>query len=240
MTTTKTRRTDHQATHRKSVEQQIALSAQHFESFSRRASVVVAQRAVYWQTITDLARRAGISPEQLAPALAKKNNSATTHARRWAAWLRELDAGRAELVPWQRGNEPIRFAVRRTGSPGPLGWWPVAVQVLRLAIGATLSGAGWLAADAWGESERADAEARKIQAENRSSLIELAKRDPKLAPQIIAAMEEADRAAADAGPDWIDRLTSAAGAGIGGSAITLIALYFILGQRRKNGRRRQR
>jgi hypothetical protein len=216
----------------------IAQAAQHFESYAHEVSRVVARRAVYWQTIKSLAERAGVSLAGFP--IAADNDAATARAQRWQSWLTELDAGRAELVPWQRGNEPIRLAVRRAGA-GPLGYWALVVQVLRLAVGAVLSGAAWLAADAWGETEKVDAEARRLDAATRAQLGELAKADPRLAPQILEAMAAADRAAAGAGPDWIDRLTTGLGAGLGGGMVALAVVWFLsMRGRRKNGRTRNR
>lgn len=219
-------------------------AAHHFESYATAAQSTIGGRAIFWFTLSASARAAGLDPAQLDPRMAERQERATAQAIHWQRWVNELFAGRAELVPYQIGNNPIRLAVRAI-RPGPLGWWPIALTVVRYASAAALTAAGYLSIDAWQETQQTVAEARKLDAESRAKLTVIAQSDPSLAPKIAHAMQAADQAAAGAGPTWIDRITGgmAAGAAGGiGSGLMLLAAFWLFSQsqnRKKNPTRRR-
>lgn len=214
-------------------------AAERFERQARRTTAIVGGRAIAWRSLARQAIAAGMDPAEVAPALAELNARATADAVQWQLWVNELAAGRAELVPYQIGNEPIRLGVRRTDASG-LGWWPIVGTVATYASRAAMVAAGWLSLDAWQDTQQTEATARLTDAQTRAAVSEVAQRDPQTARALLDAMHRADRDGQDAGPDWIDRLTNAAtGAAAGfSSGLVLLAAWWWLTQRKpKKGSR---
>ena len=217
--------------------QAIAQAGRSFEDYATRVSSVVGKRAIAWNSIARQAAAMGMDPATVAPALAQMNNQATADAANWQTWVNDLAAGRAELVPYQIGNEPIRLAVRPTGyRTGELGYWLIAAEILSVASRAALAAGAYFSLDAWNDTKAIEANARNTDAQTRAALVGAAQSNPQLARDLARATREADAEAADAGPDWIDRLQGAAttaAAGIGGAA--LIVLFVLWWQSRKKG-----
>lgn len=222
----------------------LAAAAQQFEQYARDVSPIVGGRALYWASVSAQFQQAGYDPARMAPQLAAENERATRLGVKWQQWINALDDGRAELVPVQVGNGPVTIAVRPI-SRAELGWWPLVVTVVRYASQAALVAAGYFTVNAYQDTQQTLASARKTDADTRSSLAALAEMHPQIAPQVLSAMEEADKAAHAPGPDWIDRLTGAAtgiAAGIGSGAMLLLAWWWFTqrGKRKRNPTRRRR
>ena len=224
----------------------IEQAAHAFEEKATRVSAIVGRRAIAWQSIARAAAAAGMDPAVVAPALADQNARATAEAAQWQTWVNDLAAGRAELVPYQVGNEPIRLGVRYASQTG-LGWWPIASTILTIGSRAAMATMGWLSFDAWNDTQQVEANARATDANTRAALVATAQANPQVATQLIGAMRNADNESRDAGPDWIDRLSSAAtgaAAGIGSGALILLGLYLFTRNKSKprktNPRRRSR
>lgn len=221
--------------------QAIQDAAQRFEAYAVRVTSIAGTRALEWAALVKQARAIGLDPVQIAPDLAAANAQATANAANWQRWVNELAAGRAELVPYQVDNEPIRIGVRRTesGSMHGLGFWPVVGTVVQYVGRAALAVGTWWSLDAWQDTRAIEVEAQRTDAQTRASLAQAAQSDPALARQIVGAMDRASGAAEDAGPDWIDRLTNAAtgaAAGLSSGLLILAALYWY-SQRSKKGSR---
>lgn len=216
-------------------------AAQDFERYARQAAPVIGGRALSWASLVSQFQALGVDPARMAPALAAQNEKATRAAVHWQKWINALDEGRAELVPIQVAGGPVTIAVRAVQDTG-VGWWPIVMTVARYATMAAATAAGYLTIDSYQDTRRIEATARKTDADTRAALSGLVEARPDLAPRILQAMETADRAGADAGPDWVDRLTSAAtgaAAGLTSGALMLLALWFFMrNNRRKNPRRR--
>ena len=232
--------------------QAIAQAGRAFEDYATRVSSLVGRRALAWNSIARQAAAMGMDPATVAPALAQMNNTATADAANWQTWVNDLAAGRAEMVPYQIGQESIKIAVRpRSGQmhglgqvviPTPIGpvpgptFWPIIGSVVQLASRAALAAGTYFSFDAWNDTRQIEAGARNTDAQTRAALVGAAQDNPQLARELARATQRADAEAADAGPDWIDRLQGAAttaAAGIGGAA--LIVLAVIWWQSRKRG-----
>ena len=213
--------------------QQIGREARAFETYATRVSHAAGARALRWEAIQRSAAAAGMDPRTVAPALAAMNEQATREAAHWQKWVNDLAAGRAELVPYQVGNEPVKLAVRRAA--GGMGWWPIVVTVLRVGSQAAMAAGAWLTVDAWQDTRQTEANSRQTDATTRAALTTAAQRDPRIASQLLRTMEHADRAGENAGPDWIDRLGTGVTAAAGGlsSGLILLAAFWYFTQRGK-------
>lgn len=224
-----------------------AQAAQAFELRARQASYVVGSYVLWWRSLArtldsnraalDRAASAALASGALTPAdlagleeTVRLNVLWLERARAWGAAIHALDKGTAELQPWQRPGEQIRFAIVRRDSP--LGWWAVAMKVIAVLPGLIISGVGMYLADAWLTTEQTEADARKLNAQVRADLAKFAKADPKLAVAIADATGRADAAARDSS-GWFETLIGGAGTGAGAGLVALAFLYLLGGKRKR-------
>lgn len=215
--------------------QAIQQAGEAFERYATNVSAVVGRRALKWRSIARQAAAMGMDPATVAPALAQMNAQATADAATWQTWVNDLAAGRAELVPYQVGNEPIKLAVRPAQNSG-LGWWPIAATILQVASRAALAAGTYFTLDAWNDTRQVEATAQLTDAQTRQALVGAAQQNPQLASELARATRNADEESRDAGPDWIDRLqdvTTTATAGIGMAALVILGIFWW--QSRKKG-----
>jgi hypothetical protein len=146
--------------------------------------------------------------------------------------MRALDNGTASLQPYTLPNDAtVRFAVIKTGST--LGWWPIAVQVVKVAGPWVLSAAAVYLADGWLDARKADSAANETRANTENALAgyvqALEKRgDTAGAQRLAQTVAQASQAAnaAEGTTSWLDTLkTAAAGAGVSSALLALGALY---------------
>lgn len=217
----------------------LAQNAQAFERAVRSAEPVIARRALYWASLRATAARLNVDPRALLGELAARNDEASRRAAIWGRAITALDSGSAELVPWQRPGEAIRWAVVAAASP--LGWWALAARVVQVAAGALFTGAGLYLADAWGATRQTEADAKLLDSQTRAELVKIGKNDPQVARTMAEAMAAADQAAAGADRSWLDQITGAAGkAAIGISSGAVITLGVLWALSRNKGRRTAR
>jgi hypothetical protein len=208
-------------------------AAQAIELATRQAARTVGSFALWLASLHRSARRIGVAPAALiGPALDDETRAWLAAALHWGKAVRALDNGTAELQPYQRPGEPVRFAVRRVGGAmDSLGWWAAAVKVLQVAGGAALTGAGYMLGDAWLDTKKLEAAADQTRANVLAQLTAKAGSDPRAAAEIAKAVGQADRDSADPS-SWFDKLTGSAGAGLGGAAVALGVIWF-MGRRKR-------
>lgn len=213
--------------------------ARRVQSYLDRQRPTIAGVVAWYGRLIAEGQEKGLEPAQLfGAAAAERQDGMLASARNWLKVLLMLDGGYAELVAVKRGSEPISWAVRRIGD-GKLGYWAVALQLVKLAAGATIAGASWLLGDAYLETQKTVAETALVEARTRASLAELAKQYPQIAPQIADAVASADRAKADAERGIFDVLgdtVKGAAGGFGAGALLALGLYLVLESRKRRGR----
>jgi hypothetical protein len=208
-------------------------AAARFELYAQQVTAAVCRRFVFAQNVP------------LPVTLKTRNSNADKHAREWAALIRALNRGEAELVGWtealpERGPitaADLRLGIVKTGSlPKAVGVFPL-IPVLVVAAGALASVGTWLVADAWTQAQLIEAEALKVDADNRATITAAITAAPTLADKqaLAAAYEKANKAASAAQPaSWLEQLKAIAGAGassLGGLFdspwLILVGLYLL-------------
>lgn len=221
-------------------------AAQRFELFARAADVRIGGYVLWWRSLAStieanrpaLERRFGaqvaagtLTASDLA-ALSETirlNAMWLERARLWGRAINALDKGTAELQPWQRPGESIRFAVVKSG--GRLNFWPIVLQVISVAAGAVITGIGVYLTDAWIATQQTANDAELLRAKTLDALAKVAANDPQLATAIAQATGKANAASQDTS-SWFDTLTGAAGSGIGGGLVALAVVYALSRGRR--------
>jgi hypothetical protein len=219
----------------------VGRAAQLAEQAARAASPAIGAYALWLHTLGRFAQRRwgalaaqGLIDRLLGPELAASNGRWLAQALTWGTAIRELDKGRAQLVPYTRGNDPtLVFAVEiLSGLHGALGWWAAAAKVLKAAAGAMLAGGSFVLGDLWGQTSKLEAETANLREQTRARLAEVAAQDPRIAAELAKAMSEADKAAArGAQGSWWDEFTGSVGAGTT-SAVLILGLLWFLSSRR--------
>jgi hypothetical protein len=208
-------------------------AAVRFELYAQQVTVAVCRRFVFAENVP-------------LPVTSKtRNANADKHAREWGKLIRALNRGEAELVGWTEAlpesgavtAADLHLGVVKAGSlPKGVGVFPL-IPVLVVAAGALASVGTWLVADAWTQAQLIEAEALKVDAENRAVITAAITAAPTLADKqaLSAAYEKANKAASAAQPaSWLEQLKEIAGAGAGGlfgSPWLILALLYMLSRK---------
>lgn len=203
-------------------------AAQAVESGMRAAGPAIGRHYAWLRSLKATARAAGMDPALLLGPIAANVEQWMIVAQAWGKAIRAMDQGRAELQPWRVGNGPIAFAVRKlNGETGSLGWWGVAIKVLQVASAAAITGIAYLVQDAWQTTKALEAQTESQRVAILGRLAEAQAADPRAAAIIAKALGRADSEGSAGASSWLSTLAGSAGAGLGGAAIALGALYFL-------------
>jgi hypothetical protein len=208
-------------------------SARELERRMRTAAKVVAYNVVFRRALPSQA--AALLDDAVGPA-------ASAEALRFAKVARALEQGKAVLQPYTVApSADIQWGVMM--NPGQsLGWWPVAVQVLKLAGQAALAAAGFVLVDGYNTTQKVEADAELVRANTEKvvagAATKLQETDPEAAGKMLGLVLSA-RQKADAESDgwgWLDTAGRAA-LGIGAGALLAVGAFYLLGARR-SGRKK--
>jgi hypothetical protein len=206
-------------------------AAQAMETRMRAAGPEIAGTYAWLRSLSRSARALGLSEAVLlGPQLSSQIASWRANAQAWGKAIRAMDQGRAELQPWRVGNGPIVFAVRKlNGETGELGWWAIALKVFTVAVAAAapVVGGSWLLIDAWQSTEKLKAEGAIARAGVLQTLAEKQGGDPRAAAAIAQEVGRANSEASAGASSWLDTLAGSAGAGLGGAALALGAMFLL-------------
>ncbi len=190
-------------------------------------------------------------PAWISDGSIAENDQATEEARNVVLSLRALDTKHAVLIPWQQSNSAeLKFAIAAPDA-GTLeqtlgGLWTMlavaagtGITVFLVGPGIVLAGAGIYLADAFLSYKTVESRATETLARTRENLtgalMQAQKRgDTQQAAAILAALQSADAAAANANPSWMDQLIGAGkgiAAGAAGGFAAVAVLLFLLSNR---------
>lgn len=210
-------------------------SAHELEQRMSRAAKAVAYNVLFRRAMPPAA--ATLLDDAVGPA-------ASAEAIRFAKVARALSRGKAMLQPYTIApSSEVRWGV--TLQPGAeLGWWPVAVQVLKVAGQAALAAAGFVVVDGFNETQKIEADAELVRANTEKvvagAATKLQETDPAAAASMMALVMKA-RGAAASGSDgwgWLDTAGRAA-LGIGTGALLAVGAFYLLGKRSSSSGRKR-
>jgi hypothetical protein len=208
------------------------VTARQFESAAKRAQKAVAYNVLFRRAL----------PRSVAAMLdAGVGPAASPRALVLAQVIAEAEQGRVVLQPYTVGtSSEVRWGFRRSGAS--LGWWPIAVQVLKYATQAALAAGGFVVFDGWNEVNAVEAEAHLVKAKTDAALqtavADLQQVDPARAADLLGMVVKA-RAEADTKSDsmsWLETAGTAA-IGIGTGALLVAGGLWLYSRRKKGGRR---
>lgn len=210
-------------------------AARDFQNSAQRAASAVAFNQLFRAALPADVR--GAIEQAAGPA-------ASPAASRLLDAVRGLQSGVYVVQPYKLGSSSdVRVGVVRAQGV-QLGWWPIALQVLRIAGQAALAAGGFVLVDGWEESQKIQAEAALTKAKTDAAITtaatSLQQSDPRAAGNLLALVAKArtDAESGSSGMNWLET-AGAAATGIG-TGVLLAAIAAFLWSRRKSSGGRKR
>jgi hypothetical protein len=213
----------------------LELAAHELERRMSRAAKAVGYNTIFRNSL----------PSQAATLLdGSVGPAASPEAIQFAKVARALANGKAVLQPYTVAPSPdIHWGVT-LNKGASLGWWPVAVQVLKLAGQAALVSAGFVLVDGYNTTQKVEADAELVRANTEKvvagAATKLQETDPEAASKMLALVLGARKKAEDDsdGWGWLDTAGRAA-LGIGAGALLAVGAFYLLGKRSSSSGRKR-
>ncbi len=210
-----------------------------FERAARRAATAIGYNVLFRRALP--AAGATALDSMVGPA-------ASPEALVFAQIVKGLDDGKLVVQPYTIAPSlDVQWGVTRQAG-APLGWWPLAVQVLKFAGQAAMAAAGFVLVDGYNTTTKLEAEAKLTRANTERAVTnaatELQQTDPAGASKLLAIVAKAQGAAESGSTSlgWLDTAGRAA-LGIGTGALLALGAFYFFGRRsssRKRNPRRRR